>query len=791
MAQARAFRARTNLREPTGLADLIACSNYRRLIRAEPLLRRSVPLLILAFIASLGLAIFVRLAGERLDLIENAKDEAALLASALAADVGRLDPGTHSSLLTDAAQVHLDRAVPRRAASDGRTIAIVDARGIIVASTREGFVRRGIAITTLLSDADLVGTTSQARQVTLATGATAVVITKPLPLPFGRLVVVHDVGDILSIWRGQATMTVSLFLTTAFVVLLLGFAFHWQAIRAREADDIYERASARIETALTRGRCGLWDWDFANDRVYWSASMFDILGYEPRNGVLSFTDIASLLHPDDSDLLATVKALLATDAVHVDREFRLRAANSHWLWIRARGEIVPTQQGPHLIGIAVDVTEQKALAARSAEADLRLRDAIESISEAFVLWDTENRLVMCNSKFQQLHDLPDDAVRPGIPYDRVLAAGRQPVITRRVRGEGVPESGAFTFEAELEDGRWLNISERRTKDGGFVSVGTDITPLKRHESQLLDNDQQLRRIVDDLSRSQAALELKAYELAVMAQKYSEEKTRAEEASRTKSEFMANMSHELRTPLNAIIGFSDMMQQGTFGPLGHDKYREYCSDICESGRHLLDVINDILDMAKLEAGRIELHPELVDLDALLNDAIRLISGRADEKMIIVEHTATTGLQLKVDRRAVKQIALNLLSNAVKFTPKGGRVRVRTRVVDGEVVVSIEDNGIGIPKEMIARLAKPFVQVENQYTKHHKGSGLGLAISRSLVELHGGSLRIRSVDGQGTTVTLHLPGVDMQRKVAVGKPRRLGPVVQIGAGQARERASLQRG
>jgi two-component system cell cycle sensor histidine kinase PleC len=770
MAQARAFRARSPLREPTGLAHLIACSNYRRLIRAEPLLRRSVPLLILAFIASLGLAVFVRLAGERLDLIEAAKWETTVLASALAADVARLDPGTQPGPLADAAQAHLDRTVPRRALNDGRVIAIVDARGIVVASTREALARRGAAITSVLTDADLATSTAQARQVALVSGAPAVVAAKPLPLPYGGLVLVHEITDILAIWRGQATMTVSLFLTTAFVVLLLGFAFHWQAIRAREADDIYEQASARIETALTRGRCGLWDWNFASDRIYWSASMFDILGYEPRDGVLSFSDIAVLLHPSDVDLLEAARTMIATSAVHVDREFRLRAADQRWIWIRARGEIVQTEQGPHLIGIAVDVTEQKALAARSAEADLRLRDAIESISEAFVLWDADNRLVMCNSKFQQLHGLPDEAVRSGVPYDRVLAAGKQPVITRRVCGEGSAESGAFTFEAQLEDGRWLNISERRTKDGGFVSVGTDITSLKRHESQLLENDQQLRGMVEDLSRSQAALELKAHELAVMAQKYSEEKTRAEAASRAKSEFMANMSHELRTPLNAIIGFSDMMQQGTFGPLGHDKYREYCSDICESGRHLLDVINDILDMARLEAGRIELNLELVDLDSLINDAIRLVSGRADEKLIVIEHTSTAGLQLHADRRAIKQIALNLLSNAVKFTPKGGKVRVQGRLVDGDVQLCIEDTGIGIPKDMIARLAKPFVQVENQYTKHHKGSGLGLAISRSLAELHGGSLRISSNDGQGTAVILRFPRGSVHR-TTMNIPRRL--------------------
>ena len=164
--------------------------------------------------------------------------------------------------------------------------------------------------------------------------------------------------------------------------------------------------------------------------------------------------------------------------------------------------------------------------------------------------------------------------------------------------------GARTFEAQLDDGRWLQISERRTKDGGFVSVGTDITELKRHEEKLIESEQRLMATVADLRTSQQTLERQTEQLADLAEKYAEEKDRAEEANQAKSKFLANMSHELRTPLNAIIGFSEIMESGMFGPLGADKYHEYCRDIRESGHYLLDVINDILDMSKIEAGRIQ-------------------------------------------------------------------------------------------------------------------------------------------------------------------------------------------
>jgi two-component system cell cycle sensor histidine kinase PleC len=313
-------------------------------------------------------------------------------------------------------------------------------------------------------------------------------------------------------------------------------------------------------------------------------------------------------------------------------------------------------------------------------------------------------------------------------------------------GPAIP--GARTFEAQLEDGRWLHISERRTKDGGYVSVGTDITALKTHEERLIDSEKRLMATVADLRISQQRS-------AELTEKYAEEKTRAEEANQAKSKFLANMSHELRTPLNAIIGFSEIMESNMFGPLGAEKYHEYCGDIHASGQYLLDVINDILDMSKIEAGRIRLDFENLALDPLLGEAMRVVSARAQDKQLELVARIAPDLRLRADRRALKQIALNLLSNAVKFTPAGGRVTVRGRATDHCIVLGIADTGIGIGKDALARLGRPFEQVESQLTKSHQGSGLGLAIAKSLVDLHGGRMHIRSTLGKGTLVLVRLP------------------------------------
>jgi two-component system cell cycle sensor histidine kinase PleC len=364
------------------------------------------------------------------------------------------------------------------------------------------------------------------------------------------------------------------------------------------------------------------------------------------------------------------------------------------------------------------------------------------------LWDHENRLVLCNSNFQNLHSLPDEAIVAGSPYETVVAAGHKHVIRSKLSSEDPTVPGARTFEAQLDDGHWLQISERRTKDGGYVSVGTDITPLKQHENRLLSSERRLMKTVSDLQQSQQQLESQAQQLAELAQT-------AEEANQAKSKFLANMSHELRTPLNAIIGFSEIMASGMFGKLGSDKYDEYCRDIHRSGTYLLDVINDVLDMSKIEAGRLKLDLEDVELNRELDDALRVVTMRAQEKNLKVSSKIASEIHLKADRRALKQIALNLLSNAVKFTPEKGRITVRGRVSRGAVVIGIQDSGIGIPREALKKLGRPFEQVESQLTKTHHGSGLGLAIAKSLVELHGGTMRIRSTLGAGTTVVVRLP------------------------------------
>ena len=734
-----------------GLAQSIANPAYRRLLTAEPLLRRAVPVLIIAFLVTICVGALVQVLDQRRQTLGTM-----VLSLDAAADVSaeRLHrPLRNLRDSVDRPQELLASALPAWATGNGRRFLLTNNRGIIIAAIPLTDATIGSRLIDLLGPTQPLttfGAGAGVMEIALPNDTRAMATVRMLKAPFGQIAAVQPRDTALGSWRSLTTLTITLSATTGFVVMILGFAFHWQATRAREADLIYETVRSRIDTALNRGRCGLWDWDLARGRIFWSQSMFDILGLKAKDDLLSFGDVSALVHTDDVQLYELATDLAEARTTTIDHAFRMRHAAGHWVWLRARCELVRQagDQGMHLIGIAVDVTEQKSLVEKTVAADMRLRDAIETIPEAFVLWDADNRLVLCNSNFQGLHHLPDESITVGASYESVVAAGSKPVVSNKVITGGPAIPGAQTFEAQLEDGRWLHISERRTKDGGYVSVGTDITALKTHEEKLVDSEKRLMATVSDLRASQQRT-------AELAEKYALEKTRAEEANQAKSKFLANMSHELRTPLNAIIGFSEIMETGMFGPLGAEKYQEYCNDIHGSGQYLLDVINDILDMSKIEAGRIRLDFEDLALDTLLAESMRVVSARADEKKLKLKARISPDLHLRADRRAIKQIALNLLSNAVKFTPSGGRVSVRGRATNDCIVLAIADTGIGIAKDALAKLGRPFEQVESQLTKSHQGSGLGLAIAKSLVELHGGRMRIRSTLGQGTLVVVRLP------------------------------------
>ncbi len=358
------------------------------------------------------------------------------------------------------------------------------------------------------------------------------------------------------------------------------------------------------------------------------------------------------------------------------------------------------------------------------------REAIDTVGHSVVIFDRQGRLVLYNKYYRDGYragdrTLPADIVLEGKTYRELMelrvryklhkefADEPERFIEDRVRRfeEG---SDRVTY---LANGKVVRAQYRRLNDGVRVYISTDITELMETEQK------------------QLATEL---------------------AYRTKSEFLANMSHELRTPLNAIIGFSQLIRDATMGPLD-TRYKGYADDILTAGQHLLNLINDVLDLSKIEVGRMELREEVVDIARLVKDCCRMVRERVSASGQQLEQVIGPDTPyVMADELRLKQIVLNLLSNAVKFTPTGGGIRVSTNLgPDGSLALSVADTGVGMTQDDIKTALTPFRQVEGSSSRRHEGTGLGLPLAKTLTELHGASFDIASEIGVGTTMTVTLP------------------------------------
>lgn len=648
-----------------------------------------------------------------------------------AALLGEIDP-RHVAILVGPQDQALAIQPPR---SDGLFTEPLTARFGLESDAIDRIVQSGEALT---------GIQIGEREMVLAAA--------PLPFDGLRVVVIGTMSINQGAWVRTRILYGLLFIAPVIFAIGLSAALSTQMNSLKSARLALGDSEKRFRLAIEGARCGVWDWDRKRDTVYLTDSFARILGKDEAM-MLSGAEFLALFNQRDRERIAAgIRGSIKAGDIDIEAQ-----ASGLPVWFHLRGRPWGDMQdgmSDRLVGVAIDITERKGAQARVAAAENRLRAALESMSESFVLWDPRRRLVMWNRKFRDFFDFPETALKPGMSYADVESGA-----ARSIR---LVESGSGASDAsemELKDGRWLHYSERATSDGGLVSVGADITDLKKQERALKDSEQRLRNTVEDVRKNQQRI-------AELANKYEQEKIRAEEANRSKSEFLANMSHELRTPLNAVNGFSEIMLREMFGPLGDSRYVDYVNDIHTSGQHLLSLINDILDMSKIEAGKMQLQKEPVSLSDIVEQSLRLVKARADEKSIrLVSELDDSLADLSADPRALKQVILNLLSNAVKFTPEEGSVTVRSFSLDGRLALQVADTGIGIPKEDLPRLGRPFEQIESQHSKSHQGTGLGLALSKSLIQLHGGDIQIDSELGEGTTVTVVMPFEDEAEAEAV--------------------------
>jgi signal transduction histidine kinase len=381
-------------------------------------------------------------------------------------------------------------------------------------------------------------------------------------------------------------------------------------------------------------------------------------------------------------------------------------------------------EGAQLSAARLRLTEQ-----RLARQNSLLQSTLEHMGEGLSVFDSQGRLIAWNFRFCELLDISSAFAGGATLRDLLmLQAARGDFGEAETEAEVTKRLDLFyrdvptTKERVTSAGRVLQIRRCAMPNGAILSVYSDVTEIRASERKLIQ------------ARSQAEL-----------------------ANRAKGDFLANMSHELRTPLNAIIGFSEVISNELFGPIANEKYLEYIKDIHASSLHLLSIINDVLDMSKIEAGKVELTKEMVHIGNLITDVMRMVHERAHSREIeLSAQLPEEEIEVWADERSMKQILLNLLSNAIKFSKDGDRVCVR--LIAGRpdnTVLEIEDHGIGMTEQEQERALQPFGQARPATTRNYGGTGLGLPITKGLVDAHGGTLTINSRAGYGTTVRVTLP------------------------------------
>ena len=516
-----------------------------------------------------------------------------------------------------------------------------------------------------------------------------------------------------------------------------GFLKQINAMEARESEPVSGPGSGKINTVSSEGELRHF-LNMSHDLL----SICDAQGHFMRvnitfNSVLDYSDdellrmtFLDIVHPDDKPQVRnTLSALMYEDAAQdkiADFEARLLAKDGSIHWMEWRHK----RSGDVIYSVGRDVTTFKQHEETLRQREMMLREAQSIGHMGHWRWLVGSDVIVWSDEIYKIFGVSSENFSPAL--DAVNRMTHKRDVGRLLQA----------FQRAIIEQNDYEMEFRITRPDGEVRY---IRCEGRCEHDANDEVVALFGIMQDVT-----------ERTINEINLTEAKEAAERAYAAKSQFLANMSHELRTPLNAIIGFSEMMQRQLLGPIGSARYLDYIGGIRESGEHLLDLISDILDMSKIEAGKYELDLEELNIAKIIRLAVHMMEGRATEgKIIISIDMASEDMQVVADRRALMQVFLNLLSNAVKFTEPGGSVRVECSERDDYISIRVHDTGIGIPANQLKNITRPFEQAASHYTRKHEGTGLGLAITKELIELHAGSLHIDSTVGVGTTVTIRLP------------------------------------
>ena len=515
---------------------------------------------------------------------------------------------------------------------------------------------------------------------------------------------------------------------------LLGWLWHTARRRAEDIKALRENEK-RLQTMLSHLPGALFQLYRRRGELprarYISEGVQDLVGISAGELMEDLTCLRPFVHPDDwrpfNDCTDPDKVSVDRKTVH---EFRFIHPQKGLRWVRFVMTLNRDGEVLNWGGIALDVTEEKRVSAILHEQAEIIRQA----REAVIAVDRSGRITLWNNGAAHLFG-----------YSAREMEGRH--VAGLFMAEQWRDQYRKAIAEALKRGQWSGEVQMRMKERKAFQAQISLSIMQGESSRDLRficyiRDVTAQRQAEEALRASVRQSLQAREQAEMA-------------NRAKSEFLANMSHELRTPLNAIIGFSEILRKELFGPVGNERYLGYVEDIHASGRHLLELINNILDLSKIEAGKVQLEEREVDIGSVLKKVLRLVADRAASLQVRIEWQKGEPVRIHGDELKLRQVFLNIITNALKFTPEGGVVTISSEQNEDGLLITIADTGIGMSEAEIETALQPFGQVQSSLVRNHEGTGLGLPISASLIKLHGGSLTIESVLGQGTRVLLCIP------------------------------------
>ena len=495
-------------------------------------------------------------------------------------------------------------------------------------------------------------------------------------------------------------------------------------------------------------------WDVKNKKIYMSNKCFSLSKITSMSPV-SFEEFVSRVQTKDINFYQLANGAIQGKIDQIEVSFRYQT-NITNKWFKLKGSLVNNTRGnPYISGLLVDITHDRNQEINAQRLHRTLSEVIDSLPLSFVLWNSKNQLVMCNSKYRDFYSLPPSVTKPGTSKSDIIQLSMKSLIEIDVQKDLDNQLPGLISQQEIQlrDKRWILKTEIKTGAGYIASMALDISNQKISQQDLLNNENKLINKVEELDNLRRKQDIQSKQLIELTERYSSERDNIEELENNKSKFLLNMSHELRTPLNAIIGFSDFLKNQVIDD--PDKIKENAQERYESGNEMLAIISNIESMTSLEKEDVKINRKSQKINTVVDEVLADFRADIIDKNIIVKNHFDFRENLFCNETAIRQIIANILSNAIKYNKDGGTISINNNVQNGWLNLEIADNGHGMTNEEINIIFKPFNKSRRSNIINQEGSRLGLPIANTLIQIHDGNIDIKSAPGKGTCFTISVP------------------------------------